>query len=81
MHHEEFHKLEDLVEGVPQTWWTEDTRDKELVLVVMVRGSCSTESKTHRVIVRHRFNGNAIRIDQRNNSNRRPEGNNSHKSF
>ncbi|KAH6809309.1 Endonuclease/exonuclease/phosphatase family protein [Perilla frutescens var. frutescens] len=83
VHHEEYHKLEDLVEGsVPQTWWSEDTRDKELILLVMVRGSCSTEVKTHRVTVRHCFNGNSLlRIDQRVNPSKRQEGNSNHKSF
>ncbi|XP_047942972.1 type I inositol polyphosphate 5-phosphatase 12-like [Salvia hispanica] len=75
VHHEEFHKLEDLVEGVPQSWWAEDTRDKELILVVVVRGSCSTDVKTHHVTVRHRFNGNTIRIDAKTQ-----EGNSHQKS-
>ncbi|XP_057781265.1 type I inositol polyphosphate 5-phosphatase 12-like isoform X2 [Salvia miltiorrhiza] len=82
VHHEEFHKLEDLVEGVPQTWWAEDTKDKELILVVAVQGSCSTDVKTHRVIVRHRFSGNAIRIDQRSNpAANKQEGSSHQKSF
>ncbi|KAI3470298.1 hypothetical protein Pfo_026961 [Paulownia fortunei] len=51
VHHEESHKLEEFVEGIPQSWWSEDTRDKELILLVIVRGSCSTDSKTHRHIV------------------------------
>ncbi|KAL1559239.1 phosphoinositide 5-phosphatase [Salvia divinorum] len=76
VHHEEFHKLEDLVEGVPQSWWAEDTRDKELILMVVVRGSCSTDFKTHQVTVRHRFNGNTIRIDAKTQ-----QGSSNHKSF
>ncbi|KAL1533188.1 phosphoinositide 5-phosphatase [Salvia divinorum] len=55
VHHEELHKLEDLTEGAQQSWWGEDRRDKELILVVAVRGSCSTDVKTHRVTLRHRF--------------------------
>ncbi|XWS43920.1 hypothetical protein CRYUN_Cryun16bG0146000 [Craigia yunnanensis] len=31
VHHEEFHTLEDLVDGIPQNWWCEDTRDKEVI--------------------------------------------------
>ncbi|KAK6118951.1 hypothetical protein DH2020_047289 [Rehmannia glutinosa] len=49
VHHEESHKLEEFVDGIPQSWWSEDTRDKELILLVIVRGSCSTDSKIHRV--------------------------------
>ncbi|KAL6548676.1 hypothetical protein OROGR_008442 [Orobanche gracilis] len=71
VHHEESHKLEEFVEGIPQSWWSEDTRDKELILLVIVRGSCSTESKNHRVNVRHCFSGNSLRID---NASRRNEG-------
>ncbi|KAG6390743.1 hypothetical protein SASPL_148488 [Salvia splendens] len=54
VHHEELHKLEDLTGGAAQSWWAEDGKDKELTLVVTVRGSCSTDVKTHRVTLRHR---------------------------
>ncbi|GFP83130.1 type i inositol 1 4 5-trisphosphate 5-phosphatase 12 [Phtheirospermum japonicum] len=75
VHHEEqSHKLEEFVEGVPQSWWSEDTRDKELVLLVFVRGSCSTDFKTHRVIVRHCFSGNSLRIDPGSNTSRKTDG-------
>ncbi|XAR64538.1 Inositol-polyphosphate 5-phosphatase [Bertholletia excelsa] len=72
--HEEFHTLEDLVDGVPQSWWCEDTRDKEVILLVVARGSCSIETKTHRVQVRHCFSANTVRIDAKNNSSKRPQG-------
>ncbi|CAA0839334.1 Endonuclease/exonuclease/phosphatase family protein [Striga hermonthica] len=74
IHHEESHKLEEFVEGIPQSWWSEDTRDKELILLVIVRGSCSTDLKTHRVHVRHCFSGNSLRIDLGSNLSRRNEG-------
>ncbi|GER27917.1 Type I inositol-1,5-trisphosphate 5-phosphatase [Striga asiatica] len=74
IHHEESHKLEEFVEGIPQSWWSEDTRDKELILLVIVRGSCSTDLKTHRVHVRHCFSGNSLRIDLGSNVSRRNEG-------
>ncbi|KAG6388382.1 hypothetical protein SASPL_149807 [Salvia splendens] len=54
VHHEELHKLEDLTGGAAQSWWAEDSKDKELTLVVSVQGSCSTDVKTHRVTLRHR---------------------------
>ncbi|KAL8030521.1 hypothetical protein ABFX02_14G291300 [Erythranthe guttata] len=65
IHHEEFHTMEEFVDGVPQSWWSEDTRDKEVILLVNVRGSCSTETKTHRVNVRHCLSGNPALVDQK----------------
>ncbi|GAA0147127.1 phosphatase [Lithospermum erythrorhizon] len=53
IHHEESQTLGELVE---------DTRDKEALLLVHVRGNCSTEVKTHRIIVTHRLSGNAVGI-------------------
>ncbi|EPS65564.1 hypothetical protein M569_09213, partial [Genlisea aurea] len=55
IHHEEFHTLEEFVDGIPQSWWSEDTRDKEVILFVNVTANCSPESKTHLVHVRHCF--------------------------
>ncbi|XP_051118075.1 type I inositol polyphosphate 5-phosphatase 12-like isoform X2 [Andrographis paniculata] len=56
--HEDFHAQEELGgDGFPQSWWCEDTQDKEVVLLVSVRGSCSTEARTHRTIVQHHFSG------------------------
>lgn len=72
--HEEFHTLEEFVDGgIPQSWWSEDTRDKEVILLVSVRGSCSIETKIHRVRVRHCFSAKTVRIDSRNNSSRRSQ--------
>lgn len=53
--HEELHTSDENANGAPQSWWSEDILDKEVVLLVIVRGSCSTESKTHRLDVRHCF--------------------------
>ncbi|XP_051126488.1 type I inositol polyphosphate 5-phosphatase 12-like isoform X1 [Andrographis paniculata] len=58
VHQEEYHTLEEFVEGIPQSWWSEDTRDKEVILLVNVIGSTSTEMKTHRVNVRYRYSPN-----------------------
>ncbi|CAN1857751.1 Type I inositol polyphosphate 5-phosphatase 12 [Linum perenne] len=65
VHHEEFHTLEDLVDGIPQNWWCEDTRDKEVILVVVVQGSSSTEATTHRIQVRHCLSAKTLRADSK----------------
>jgi hypothetical protein len=54
VHHEDFYTQEEFVDGIPQNWWCEDTRDKEAVLKVIISGSTSTETKTHTINVRHR---------------------------
>ncbi|KAK9288500.1 hypothetical protein L1049_016959 [Liquidambar formosana] len=80
VHHEEFHTLEEFVDGVPQNWWCEDTRDKEVILVVNVRGSCSTETRSHRVRVCHCFSAKTVRIDSKSNSSRKFQGSLLHRS-
>lgn len=55
--HEEFQTLEEFVDGVPQNFWCEDARDKEVMLVVKVRGSCTPEAKCHRIRVRYSITG------------------------
>ncbi|KAK9292066.1 hypothetical protein L1049_020020 [Liquidambar formosana] len=79
VHHEEFHTLEEFVDGVPQNWWCEDTRDKEVILVVKVRGSCTTETKNHRIRVSHCFPAKTIRADSKPNP-REIQGNILHRS-
>ncbi|CAN0922997.1 Type I inositol polyphosphate 5-phosphatase 12 [Linum grandiflorum] len=74
VHHEEFHSLEDLVDGIPQNWWCEDTRDKEVVLVVVVQGGSSTESTTHRIQVRHCLSAKTLRADSKSGSRRGQTG-------
>ncbi|KAK3130458.1 hypothetical protein QOZ80_6BG0493710 [Eleusine coracana subsp. coracana] len=54
VHHEDFYTQEEFVDGIPQNWWCEDTRDKEAVLKVIIAGSTSTETKPHTINVRHR---------------------------
>lgn len=54
IHHEDFYTQEEFVDGIPQNWWCEDTRDKEAVIMVNITGSTSTETKTHMINVRHR---------------------------
>nr|XP_011464429.1 PREDICTED: type I inositol 1,4,5-trisphosphate 5-phosphatase 12 isoform X2 [Fragaria vesca subsp. vesca] len=72
VHHEEFHTSEEFVDGIPQNWWCEDTRDKEVILLVKVQGSCSAQTYTHRIRVRHCFSAKTVpRIDIKSNSSRR----------
>lgn len=52
VHHDEFQTLAEFVDGVPQNSWCEDNRDKEVILMVKVRGSYSTKTRDHRVHVR-----------------------------
>lgn len=54
LHHEDFYTQEEFVDGIPQNWWCEDTRDKEAVLRINITGSSSTETKTHTINVQHR---------------------------
>ncbi|KAL1542563.1 phosphoinositide 5-phosphatase [Salvia divinorum] len=62
--HEEFQTLEEFVDGVPQNFWCEDARDKEAMLLLIVRGSCTTETKCHRIRVRY-----SITVDHLRNLN------------
>lgn len=54
LHHEDFYTQEEFVDGIPQNWWCEDTRDKEAVLSIIITGSSSTETKMHTINVQHR---------------------------
>lgn len=71
IHHEEFHTLEEFVDGIPQNWWSEDTRDKEVILAMIVQGSCSTETKQHQIRVRHCFTAKTVRLDSKSNGSRK----------
>ncbi|KAL4576632.1 hypothetical protein LXL04_012729 [Taraxacum kok-saghyz] len=53
VHHQGYETMEEYVDGVAQNCWCEDVRDQEVMLVVEVRGTCTTEKKCHRVRVRH----------------------------
>lgn len=65
VHHDEHQTLEEFVDGVPQNWWCEDARDKEVILLVKVRGGCTTETKSHRIRVRHSISGKKMPIDHK----------------
>ncbi|XP_068639736.1 type I inositol polyphosphate 5-phosphatase 12-like isoform X1 [Aristolochia californica] len=70
LHHQEFHTLEEFIDGIPQNWWCEDTRDKEIILMVKITGSFSPESKTHRVSLRHCSSSKSTRTDSKPQSKR-----------
>ncbi|PKA54860.1 Type I inositol 1,4,5-trisphosphate 5-phosphatase 12 [Apostasia shenzhenica] len=53
VHHEDFYTQEEFIDGIPQNWWCEDARDKEVVLLIKVTGTYSTEARYHRVRVLH----------------------------
>ncbi|KAJ7947426.1 Type I inositol polyphosphate 5-phosphatase [Quillaja saponaria] len=72
--HEEFHTLEEFVDGIPQNWWCEDTRDKEVILVVNVQGSCSIKTYSHRISVRHCFSAKTVQMDTKSNSLKKNPG-------
>ncbi|XP_055820061.1 type I inositol polyphosphate 5-phosphatase 12-like [Solanum dulcamara] len=78
--HEEFNKLEETVDGIPQSWWCEDTRDKEVILLINVTASRSTEARTHKVNVRHSFSANAVRTTSKSSSRRSQGGSSHHRS-
>ncbi|CAI9090780.1 OLC1v1025619C3 [Oldenlandia corymbosa var. corymbosa] len=65
IHHEEYQTLEEFVDGTPQNWWCEDARDKEVILLVRIRGSYSTESKSHRIRLRHSITGKVGPMNQK----------------
>ncbi|ESW25894.1 hypothetical protein PHAVU_003G074300 [Phaseolus vulgaris] len=69
--HEDPHSLEESSNGVPQTWWSEDTRDKELILMVHVQGSSSLQTSCRKIHVRHCMSAKTVRIDSKSNSARR----------
>lgn len=50
---EDFPTVEEYVDGVAQNSWCEDTRDEEAILVLVVHGRFSTQTKNHRIRVRH----------------------------
>lgn len=66
--HEEFQTKEEFVDGVPQNFWCEDTRDKEAILLVKVRGNCTTETKCHRIRVRYSITGKLTPMNKKTNN-------------
>ncbi|OIT01920.1 PREDICTED: type I inositol polyphosphate 5-phosphatase 12-like isoform X2 [Nicotiana attenuata] len=76
--HEDSQSLGDSVDGIPQSWWSEDTREKEVVLMIRIKSSQSTEARTHQVHVRHSFTPDAVRVNSKNS--RSNQGSSHHRS-
>lgn len=66
--------MEEFVDGIPQSWWSEDTRDKEVLLLINVQGSRTLVTGTHRIHVRHCFTSNTVRLDSKSNYARKHSG-------
>ncbi|GAV86970.1 Exo_endo_phos domain-containing protein [Cephalotus follicularis] len=80
VHHEDFNTLEEFVDGVPKNWWCEYTRDKEIILVIKVRGSYTTDTRNHRVRVRHCFLVGSTQNDSESIVSRQNQGNVLHRA-
>ncbi|KAL8122249.1 type I inositol polyphosphate 5-phosphatase 13-like isoform X2 [Apium graveolens] len=79
--HKDFDTTEQLTEGVPQTWWSEDGHDKEALLKVVVRSNCSWETRSHTVQLRLCNSCKATRTaDSSNRSGSRKSGSTYHRS-
>ncbi|KAG5574662.1 hypothetical protein H5410_054796 [Solanum commersonii] len=75
VHHEDRQTLEEFVDGIPQTSWCEDAKDKEVMLAIKVRGCFSTERKCHRVRVRHCLSGRPLPTKVRQSNSDHPQSN------
>ncbi|KZV37306.1 hypothetical protein F511_16455 [Dorcoceras hygrometricum] len=73
--HEEYQTLEEFVDGVSRNSWCEDARDKEVLLTVKVRGSCTTEMKCHRIRLRCSITGKITHMNPNSNNNSPIQGN------
>ncbi|XP_019433309.1 PREDICTED: type I inositol polyphosphate 5-phosphatase 12-like isoform X2 [Lupinus angustifolius] len=71
--HEDHHTsaAEEFSDGIPQNCWSEDTIDKEVILVVHVQGSSSVQTYDHKIHVRHCFKAKPVRIDSSKSNNAR----------
>jgi hypothetical protein len=67
IHHEDFYTREEFVDGIPQNWWCEDTRDKEVVLLVNITGVNSTDTTTHQIHVKHCYSSTKEFCNDRKN--------------
>lgn len=74
VHHEEHQTLEEFVDGVPQNRWCENTRDKEVILVVKVHGRYTNNTKSHRVCVRHCCSANTKQREPPEHDTRQTQG-------
>ncbi|KAK1379430.1 Inositol polyphosphate 5-phosphatase [Heracleum sosnowskyi] len=65
--HEDLH-ITELLDGFTQTWWSEDSHDKEVVLKVVLRGNWSSEKRCHTVHVRHCYSRRSTQTDSSKSS-------------
>ncbi|WOL15569.1 type I inositol polyphosphate 5-phosphatase 13-like [Canna indica] len=65
VHHDDLCTEEESVDGIPKNRSSEDARDKEVVLLVDVTGTSSTDSKAHRVSLRHCFSSRSECSDRK----------------
>lgn len=75
--HEDSQSLEDSVDGFPQSWWSEDAKDREVTLMINIKTSQSTVARTHQVHVR--FSVDALRVNSKNRG-RSNQGTSHHRS-
>ncbi|KAG0478464.1 hypothetical protein HPP92_013183 [Vanilla planifolia] len=61
---------EDFIDGIPQNWWSEDTSDKEVVLLVKVTGNHSTKNRCHHIHFCRRYPRASLTNDPRGSSPR-----------
>ncbi|WRX23811.1 Endonuclease/exonuclease/phosphatase - like 10 [Theobroma cacao] len=80
VHIEAFHTQEEFVDGFPQNWWCEDNRDKEAILVVKVHGRYATETRNHRIRVRHCSSAKMKKNDPKPNDSPQIQGNLLHRA-
>ncbi|XP_015947171.1 type I inositol polyphosphate 5-phosphatase 12 isoform X1 [Arachis duranensis] len=69
--HEELHSSEDSTDGGSTKRRSEENQDKEVILVVHVQGSCSIQTYSQKVHVRHYFTAKTLRTDSKSNNARR----------
>ncbi|CAK7325999.1 unnamed protein product [Dovyalis caffra] len=81
IHLEDFPTVEVFVDGAPRNSWCEDTRDKEAILVVKVRGAYNTnETRNHRIRVRHCCSSQTAQLDPKLNGPGQIKGNLLHRA-
>ncbi|KAK7278295.1 hypothetical protein RJT34_23321 [Clitoria ternatea] len=81
VHHEEFQTHEEFVDGVMQNSWCEDSRDKEAMLIVKVRGNYTVQTRNHRVCVHHCYSSKKNqKIEPQPNGSRHVQGTVLHRS-
>uniref|UniRef100_A0A7N0V738 Inositol polyphosphate-related phosphatase domain-containing protein n=1 Tax=Kalanchoe fedtschenkoi TaxID=63787 RepID=A0A7N0V738_KALFE len=68
VHHQEMQSTDESGDGIPQSWWSEDTRDKKVILGITVQGSCSVVSRSQQIHVHYCFSGKTGRVNSSKSS-------------